>query len=240
MSVTLRRKKLSDGRLSFYLDVYHNGKRSYEFLKLYLGKDRQANKETMRLAESVRAKKELDLNSRPHGFVPEFRQQVCFVEFFERIARSKNESDTAWRNTLVHLKKFTGGALRLLAVDERWLEAFRDYLLEQVAQATARVYFSKVRAALRQAMRKRLIARNPAEHVDHVARVESKREYLVLERGAVPGWCIVQVPGRSSGLSSTKSKQRWARGCRTSQQAVCYHSVTTASASKVAAMLAFS
>ena len=91
----------------------------------------------MRLAESVRAKKELDLNSRPHGFVPEFRQQVCFVEFFERIARSKNESDTAWRNTLVHLKKFTGGALCLLAVDERWLEAFRDYLLEQVGPRLA-------------------------------------------------------------------------------------------------------
>lgn len=34
--VRIRTKKLADGSESLYLDIYQNGKRSYEFLKMYL------------------------------------------------------------------------------------------------------------------------------------------------------------------------------------------------------------
>ena len=34
--VRLREKELANGVRSLYLDIYVNGKRSYEFLKLYL------------------------------------------------------------------------------------------------------------------------------------------------------------------------------------------------------------
>ena len=34
--VKVRTKKLADGSESYYLDIYVDGKRSYEFLKLYL------------------------------------------------------------------------------------------------------------------------------------------------------------------------------------------------------------
>lgn len=58
--VRIRLKKLANGVQSIYLDIYHNGKRHYEFLKLYLqpGTDRvtqMKNKETMRLAEAVKS-----------------------------------------------------------------------------------------------------------------------------------------------------------------------------------------
>jgi integrase/recombinase XerD len=33
MSVILRKRKNSDGTTSLLLDIYHNGKRQYEFLK---------------------------------------------------------------------------------------------------------------------------------------------------------------------------------------------------------------
>ena len=33
--VRIRTKKLADGSESYYLDIYTDGKRSYEFLKLY-------------------------------------------------------------------------------------------------------------------------------------------------------------------------------------------------------------
>ena len=35
----LRMKQLSNGKKSIYLDIYHNGKRTYEYLKLYLVPD---------------------------------------------------------------------------------------------------------------------------------------------------------------------------------------------------------
>jgi hypothetical protein len=42
--VTVRYKKLSSGKFSAYVDIYSNtvegkGKRNYEFLKIYVGKD---------------------------------------------------------------------------------------------------------------------------------------------------------------------------------------------------------
>ena len=108
------------------------------------------------------------MQSQPHGFIPSFKQQVDFIEFFEQLTRTKNGSDTAWRNTLKHLNGFTGGSIRLAAIDERWLESFKEYLLSQVAQLTARTYFKKIIAALRRAVKDWLIARNPAEHVGHI------------------------------------------------------------------------
>lgn len=52
--VRVRFKKLANGNQSIYLDIYRNGRRTYEFLKLYLvpetsRKDKDKNKETMRL-----------------------------------------------------------------------------------------------------------------------------------------------------------------------------------------------
>ena len=34
--IRLRKRLLKDGRQTLYLDLYHNGKREYEYLKLYL------------------------------------------------------------------------------------------------------------------------------------------------------------------------------------------------------------
>ena len=181
MSVKLRKRKLSDGRISLYLDIYVNGERQYDFLKLYLGKDRNANRETIRLAESIRAKRELELNSRPHGFVPHFKQRVDFVKYFEKIADTKNPSNTPWPNTLKHLKAYTGGSIQLSAVDEKSLESFRDYLLSQVAQTSARVYFGTIRHTLNQAVRARLLPNNPFNRVDHIPPVETERAFLTIE-----------------------------------------------------------
>ena len=52
--IRIRTKKLNNGNESIYLDIYVDGKRNYEFLKLYLvpEKDRATknrNAETMKL-----------------------------------------------------------------------------------------------------------------------------------------------------------------------------------------------
>ena len=47
--------------------------------------------------------------------------------------------------------------MRFDAVDERWLEAFKVHLLENLAQNTARLYLAKVKAALNQAVRQKII-----------------------------------------------------------------------------------
>lgn len=58
--VKIRYKKLANGNLSIYLDIYQNGKRNYKFLKLYLvpetnEKAKAINRKNMDLAEAIKA-----------------------------------------------------------------------------------------------------------------------------------------------------------------------------------------
>ena len=50
--IRLRKRKTPNGLFSLYLDIYLNGKRSYEYLRLYLvpektREDKKKNKDTM-------------------------------------------------------------------------------------------------------------------------------------------------------------------------------------------------
>lgn len=60
--VKIRFKECKDGSKSIYLDIYADGKRKYEFLKLYLVKettpfDKAQNKETMKAANFIKAQR---------------------------------------------------------------------------------------------------------------------------------------------------------------------------------------
>ena len=73
-SVILREKKLKNGRKSLYLDIWSNGKRSYEFLKLYLEKPvntllRDENRRTRQLAETIRAKRQIELQNEAYDVI---------------------------------------------------------------------------------------------------------------------------------------------------------------------------
>lgn len=72
-TITLREKPLQDGRLSLYLDIYEDGMRRYEFLKLYILPEtndatRAKNKETRKLAEVVRGKRLVEAQNSAFGF----------------------------------------------------------------------------------------------------------------------------------------------------------------------------
>ena len=110
MGVHLRRKKLQGGRQSLYLDIYQEGrKRQYEFLKIYLKKgSTDANRESLKLAEQIRANRELELQSAAHGLVPNFKRRADLIKYFEKIGKEKEasglySSETAWWNTFKQL-----------------------------------------------------------------------------------------------------------------------------------------
>ena len=64
--IRLRTKKLSNGNESLYLDIYTDGKRDYEFLKLYIiqertKEDKEKNTQTLKLANAIKSKRIVDL-----------------------------------------------------------------------------------------------------------------------------------------------------------------------------------
>ena len=76
MKVTLRKKSLKSGRVSLYLDIYHLGRRRYEYLNIYLERGDGERKEKIKLAENVRAKRELEIANNHYGFVADFKKRT--------------------------------------------------------------------------------------------------------------------------------------------------------------------
>lgn len=66
--VRLRERELSNGNKSLYLDIYRNGKREREFLKLYLIKekdavDREKNRQTLATARAIQSDRQIKLQN---------------------------------------------------------------------------------------------------------------------------------------------------------------------------------
>jgi integrase len=179
MSVKLRKKKTKKGD-SLYLDIYHDGQREYEFLKIHLTKDKESNKEKMRIAESIRAKKELEILSSANGLTPKFKKNANFVEYFERFSNEKTNT-THYRNTLNHLREFTGGTIKFIHINEKWLDEFKAYLLKKVSNNSANTYYTSLKTVLKKAVKEKILQENPAQYTDSIKTTEVERVYLTHE-----------------------------------------------------------
>ena len=138
--IRLRQRKTSKGLTSLYLDIYLNGKRSYEYLKLYLvpektREDKQKNKETLKLAEAIRAKRVVELQNGEFGFKSQFKEDTLFFDYYEAMCEKRfkaedNKSNWGnWRSCLKHLEKYEPNRkITFREVTPEWVQGFRDYL----------------------------------------------------------------------------------------------------------------
>ena len=197
MKVVLRQKPLKSGDYSLYLDIYKDGKRKYEFLKLYLkaGKVsliKQQNKEVLRLAENIRAKRLLEMQTTSFGFTSEIKKQTMFLDYFEQKTKERYSSlgnYGNWRSTLIHLKRFCNHDIRLVDIDPNWLHNLKNYFKhmaktpngQNLSQNTLFSYYNKIKACLREAHETGIIDKNPAILVKGFKEGETQREFLSLD-----------------------------------------------------------
>ena len=209
MKVHLRqRKQTKSGSISLFLEIYKGttitpeGKvknlRDYEYLNLYLidkpktPLDRQSNKDILQLAKSIKAKRELEIKNGLYGFANEFKQNTNFIDYFIEQMEKRKQSDGnygIWDSTLKHIIKFAGAKISFKEIDQTFCENFRDYLKDTaikpngqpLASSSVASYFSKFRACLKEAVKKKIIVSNPAIDVNNPRIIENVREYLTLE-----------------------------------------------------------
>ena len=87
--VRIRFKELQNGNKSIYLDIYRNGKRTYEFLKLYIVPEidpasRAMNQHNMALANKIKADRIIELTNSEKG---SFKRHVAWPYQVVGIAR---------------------------------------------------------------------------------------------------------------------------------------------------------
>ena len=75
--IRLRQRHTPSGLISLCLDIYLNGRRSYEYLKMFLvpekNKSRQRkNREILKLSDAICAKRVVELRNGQYGFQSQF------------------------------------------------------------------------------------------------------------------------------------------------------------------------
>lgn len=192
--VRLRTKKLANGNLSLYLDTYLNGKRSYEFLKLYIipeksPVDRRSNETTLRLAETIKAKRIMDLQYSIHGIVNTYsNSKTTLIDWMTQFAdkkRRNGQSDAYYRQivkTIRHLKLYNGEGIKMKDLTKEYCLGFISYLNgTSLAKITAAGYFRCFNCGLNAAVKADIIPYNPIARIsaeDRIKVPESNREYL--------------------------------------------------------------
>jgi len=141
--VTLRRRTIGKGRISLYLDIYppvanpDNGiPVRKHYLKIFIYEkpktelERLHNKETIELAETVRSRRQLDVQNQRFGFLSSRMMNGDFVSFFEaQKDKRKGSNRINWEMAIAYFKQFAGDKALFPRLNETFSEEYADFLL---------------------------------------------------------------------------------------------------------------
>lgn len=207
--VKLRQKKITNGNISLYLDIYINGKREYEFLKLYLipektKADKDKNKQTSQLAEAIKSKRIVEVQNSEYGFNSAYKLDTNFLEYYKSMCNDRLGGQSLgnwgnWHSCLIHLEKYCNPNLTFKDVTPEWIKGFSNYLdktavcrnkrktiltandTKPLSQNSKVSYFNKLRACINQAFEDRITPHNPLRGIEGFKMEETERTYLTLE-----------------------------------------------------------
>jgi site-specific recombinase XerD len=188
--VKLRKKKSKTGRISLYLDIYVKGQRKYEFLNLYLEPskspvDKETNKETLKLAENICAKRQLEINTSQNGFNTNFKLKTNFFEFSQNFIETKQNSSTYrdYNSCLKHFKTFMKTDIISIGnIDNNIIENFKIYLNNAgLGKGTIFNYFARLKAIFHHAINQNLITNDPTKNVKNDKAPSKHKTFLTIE-----------------------------------------------------------
>lgn len=237
MKVFLRDKKISGGRRTLYLDFYPpiphptTGKLTRrEFLKLYIyekpkiSAERDHNKETISLAENVRAQRQIEIQSGNFGFFLPSQKKQDFLQYFLDLAEERKNSKgnyDNWLSSFNYFNSFTNGRCLMEDVNEKLCNDFKNHLLtapsrqktkakKPLSQNAAHSYFNKFKAAVNKAFDDKLLNENPIKQVKGIKQAETQREFLTIEELNKLAKCECEIPTlKTMALFSALTGLRW-------------------------------
>lgn len=206
--IRIRRKKLANGNTSLYLDIYMNGDRTYEFMKLYLipektKADKETNRQTLQLANSIKARRIVEIQNGEHGFKSAYATDTLFFDYYRTLCKKRLGVESKanwgnWRSCLKHLEKYEPNQrIKFSQITPEWVQGFKDYLEKEacawscdfrerikdhpLSRNSKVSYFNKLRACLNQAYEERIIPYNPIRGIEGFKAEEGTRMYLTID-----------------------------------------------------------
>ena len=208
--IRLRKRKMPTGNTSLYLDIYINGRRTYEYLKMYLipeksKADRETNRQTLQLAEAIKSKRIIELQNGTFGFASAFKLDTNFLDYYKAMCEERLKTPDSlgnwgnWHSCLKHLERYCKPNTTFRDITPEWIIGFRDYLdktarcrdkrktitttevTKPLSQNSKISYFNKLRACLNKAFEDGVIPHNPLRGIENFKAEETERCYLTLD-----------------------------------------------------------
>ncbi|MDR0939590.1 MAG: site-specific integrase [Mediterranea sp.] len=207
--VRLREKVLSNGSISLYLDIYRNGRREYEFLKLYLIKaktpmEKEQNRQTLATAQAIKAKRQIEIQNGEYDFTTQFKTDTPFLQYYRKLCEERHGNEESrgnwgnWFSCLKHLERYCDEHTTFKEITPDWIQGFKDYLdnagkneykrrnnlnaeVKPLSQNSKVSYFNKLRACINQAFDDRIIPVNPLRGIEGFKAEEVERVYLTFD-----------------------------------------------------------
>lgn len=189
--VALREKTLKDGRTSLYLDIYQDGKRTYEFLKLYTvpartKEERERNRETLRIAQAIQAQRVIEIQEGTYGYKSTGKKMSVLDFFDETLDAQKGEYSEktirTWESCRKYLEEYGAGNTRLSAVTSAWVDGVAEHMRRAgLKEGSVWLMMTKVKCALHRAAAKDLIRESVISGVAKIKKETGERMYLTLD-----------------------------------------------------------
>lgn len=164
MKVHLLKRKLASGGHSLLLDYYYNKERIREFIKIQILPGDPNAKDKLRLAEKIRAQRELDIINENMGYISPNKKNIDFFVYFEHFIKKSHRKDPRmFEACLKHLKKFSGKTLLPASqITDKFCRDFRIHLGKNLNGETPFDYFKVFCRVLNEAVRDHIFAISPA------------------------------------------------------------------------------
>lgn len=198
--VKLRRKAITQGRYTLYLD-YYPGIRNPQTMKIiykeYLGiyifqepknqLEREYNEEMLLKAEIIRTMRVKSLVNEEYGFLDKHKLKGDFLAYFRSFLMKKAPK---WKMVYAHFENFTNGKCTFAEVNVDLCRKFREYLLnanqfkfknKKLEHNSAAGYFSTFRGLLKIAYRDKMFRENVNDFLEKIEYKDVKKEYLTGE-----------------------------------------------------------
>ena len=195
--VYLRKKKISKGRVSLYLDFYppiliprtNRTTRRY-FLNVHLPEkpksfaEREHVKSIMQKMEIFRLRVLEQIINEKFDFYDKIVEKTDFLDYFKNESLKHNKK---WIYVYQHFAAFTNNKCTFADINVALCQRFRSYLLntaklrdesKKLKQNSAAGYFSTFRGMLKEAYKKRMLKENINDFLDRIPEEETEINYL--------------------------------------------------------------